>query len=269
MGKHRVSVSLLTPTMLRRMGQVRDPVQRYGLRLRAVASGGESVGRGTLDWANRTLGVRVNEVFGQTECNLVLGNCWQALAPKPGSLGRAMPGHVAAIVDAEGNELPPGQVGQIAFRRPDPVMMLEYWRNPEATANKYTGDWLLTGDLGHRDEDDYFWYQSRADDVITSAGYRIGPGEIEDALNGHPAVAMSAVIGVPDATITESIKAYIVLRPGHVGDANLIESIRESVRTRLARHETPREIEFVEALPMTATGKIVRRELRERARIRN
>jgi acetyl-CoA synthetase len=236
------------------------------VQLRAVASGGESVGRETLEWADRTLGVRVNEVYGQTECNLVLGNCWQALPPKPGSLGRAMPGHVAAIVDDEGHELAPGQVGQIAFKRPDPVMMLEYWRNPEASARKYAGDWLLTGDLGHCDDDGYFWYQSRTDDVITSAGYRIGPGEIEDALNGHPAVAMSAVVGVPDAVTTESIKAYVVLRPGVVGDAALVETIRDSVRTRLARHETPRAIEFVQALPMTATGKIMRRELRDRAR---
>jgi acetyl-CoA synthetase len=266
MGKHRVTVSLLTPTMLRRMGHVRDPAQRFGLHLRAVASGGESVGRETLEWADRTLRVRVNEVYGQTECNLVLGNCWQVLVPKPGSLGRAMPGHVASIVDDEGRQLAPGEVGQIAFRRPDPVMMLEYWRNPQATTKKYVGDWLLSGDLGHRDDDGYFWYQSRADDVITSAGYRIGPGEIEDALNGHPAVAMSAVIGVPDPVTTEFIKAYVILRPGVVGDAALVNAIRDSVRTRLARHETPREIEFIDVLPMTATGKIMRRELRERAR---
>jgi len=265
MGKHHVTVSLLTPTMLRRMGQVHDPVRRHGLHLRAVASGGESVGRETLDWADRTLGVRVNEVYGQTECNLVLGNCWEVLAPKPGSLGQPMPGHTAAVVDDEGRELADGEVGQIAFRRPDPVMMLEYWRNPEATARKYAGDWLLTGDLGHRDADGYFWYQSRADDVITSAGYRIGPGEIEDALNGHPAVAMSAVVGVPDPVTTESIRAYVVLRAGHVGDDALAEAIRDAVRQRLARHECPRRIEFVDALPMTATGKIMRRELRKRA----
>lgn len=266
MGKHRVTVSLLTPTMLRRLGQVLDPVQRFDLCLRAVASGGESVGRETLEWADRTLRVHVNEVYGQTECNLVLGNCWQVLTPKPGSLGRAMPGHVAAIVDDQGHELAPGEMGQIAFKRPDPVMLLEYWRNPQATASKYAGDWLLTGDLGHRDDDGYFWYQGRADDVITSAGYRIGPGEIEDALNAHPAVAMSAVIGVPDTVTTESIKAYVVLRPGVRGDADLVAAIRESVRTRLARHETPRAIEFVDALPMTTTGKIMRRSLRDRAR---
>ena len=152
-----------------------------------------------------------------------------------------------------------------SFKRPDPVMMLEYWRNPQATAKKYAGDWLLTGDLGHCDDDGYFWYQSRADDVITSAGYRIGPGEIEDALNGHPAVAMSAVIGVPDPVTTESIKAFVVLRPGHAADEASSAAIRDSVRRRLARHECPREIEFVDALPMTATGKIMRRELRKRA----
>jgi acetyl-CoA synthetase len=230
-----------------------------------VLSGGEAVGKELHEWAGSALRTTINEGFGQTECNLVLGNCWQVLAPKPGSLGRAMPGHVAAIVDAAGRELAPGEIGQIAFRRPDPVMMLEYWRNPEATANKYAGDWLLTGDLGQRDDDGYFWYRSRTDDVITSAGYRIGPGEIEDALNGHPAVAMSAVIGVPDPVTTESIVAYVVLRPGQLGDAALSEAIRESVRTRLARHECPRRIEFVEALPMTATGKIMRRALRERA----
>jgi acetyl-CoA synthetase len=265
MGKHGVTTSLLTPTMLRRMSQVKDPRRRHGLQLRAVASGGESVGRETLEWADGALGVRVNEAYGQTECNLVLGNCSEVLPPKPGSLGRAMPGHVAAIVDEQGNELAAGEVGQIAFRRPDPVMMLEYWRNPQATQDKFAGDWLLTGDLGRCDEDGYFWYLSRADDVITSAGYRIGPGEIEDALNGHPAVAMSAVIGVPDPVTTESIVAYVVLRPGQLGDAALSEAIRESVRTRLARHECPRRIEFVEALPMTATGKIMRRALRERA----
>ena len=197
------------------------------------------------------LGIEVNEVFGQTECNIVLGNCAQVLVPKPGSLGKALPGHVAAIVDETASRCPRAAVGNIAFRRPDPVMLLEYWRKPEATRDKFAGDWLLTGDLGRCDEDGYYWYMSRADDVITSAGYRIGPGEIEDALNGHPAVAMSAVIGVPDPVKTEAIHAFVVLRPGHAASPQLAEAIRESVRTRLARHECPREIEFVDALPLT------------------
>ena len=265
MGKHRVRIGLLTPTMLRRLSQVRDPLRRHGVVLRSVISGGESVGRETLEWARGALGIEVNEVYGQTECNIVLGNCAQVLPPKPGSLGQALPGHIAAIVDDEGRPVPAGTVGHLAFRRPDPVMLLEYWGKPEATRDKFVGDWLLTGDLGHCDEGGYYWYVSRADDVITSAGYRIGPGEIEDALNGHPAVSMAAVVGVPDPVKTEAICAFVTLRPGHVASAELAESIRESVRSRLARHECPREIEFVDALPMTATGKIMRRELRQRA----
>lgn len=265
MGKHGVRISLLTPTMLRRMSGVKEPLRRHGVKLRSVISGGESVGRETLEWARGALGVEVNEVYGQTECNIVLGNCAQVLKPKPGSLGRALPGHTAAIVDAEGNLLPTGTVGHLAFRRPDPVMLLEYWNQPQATLDKFAGDWLLTGDLAHCDEDGYYWYKSRADDVITSAGYRIGPGEIEDALNGHPAVAMSAVVGVPDPVKTESICAFLVLRPGHAPSPELAEAIRDSVRIRLARHECPSRIEFVDALPLTTTGKIMRRELRQSA----
>ncbi len=264
MGKHRVSVSLLTPTMLRRLSQVKDPIARHGVALRSVISGGESVGRETLEWAHGALGLDVNEVYGQTECNIVLGNCAQVLPPKLGSLGQPLPGHVAAIVDANGQPVPVGTVGQIAFRRPDPVMLLEYWSNPVATRDKFIGDWLLTGDLGHCDEDGYFWYMSRADDVITSAGYRIGPGEIENAINGHPAVSMSAVVGIPDPVKTEAICAFVLLRPGRLASTALAEEIRESVRTRLARHECPRDVHFVDTLPMTASGKILRRELRQR-----
>lgn len=264
MGRHGVRTTLLTPTMLRRLSQVKDPVRRHGVSLRAVLTGGESAGQETLAWADTTLGVRVNEAFGQTECNLVLGNSSTVLRAKPGSLGRALPGHVAAVVDDAGQALPPDTVGHLAFRRPDPVMLLEYWRNPKATKGKYVGDWLITGDLARCDEDGYFWYLSRADDVITSAGYRIGPGEIEDALNGHPAVAMSAAVGVPDPIKTEAIVAYVVLRPGHAASPQLAEGIQASVRQRLARHECPRDIVFVDALPMTTTGKILRRELRQR-----
>ncbi len=267
MGKHQVRIGLLTPTMLRRLSAVPDPLRRHGVALRSVISGGESVGRETLEWARGALRIEVNEVYGQTECNIVLGNCTQVLQPKPGSLGKALPGHIAAIVDGEGQPVSTGVVGHIAFRRPDPVMLLEYWGKPEATRDKFVGDWLLTGDLGRCDDEGYYWYVSRADDVITSAGYRIGPGEIEDALNGHPAVSMSAVIGVPDPIKAEAIRAFVVLRPGYVASAELAATIRASVRTRLARHECPRDIEFLDALPMTATGKILRRELRQRVRV--
>ncbi|HNM95122.1 MAG TPA: AMP-binding protein [Mycobacterium sp.] len=266
--KHDVTNTLLVPTMIRLMKQVPNPRSRYELKVRSLISGGEAVGPEIIEWTQDALGIRINEVFGQTECNLVLGHNAALMAPKPGSLGQPIPGHVGAIVDDAGNELPAGEVGQIAFRRPDPVMLLEYWNNPVATRDKFAGDWLLTGDLGVRDEDGYFWYRSRADDVITSAGYRIGPGEIEEALLRHPAVRLAAAIGVPDAVRTESIKAFLVLAEDQQPTDALAQEIREFVKTRLARHEYPRDIEFVDALPTTTTGKIMRRELRERERAR-
>jgi len=265
-GKHQVRTALLTPTMLKMMRQVRDPVGRFDPKLRAVMSGGESVGREILEWSSRTLKIQVNEGYGQTECNLVLGNCGLVLLPKLGSLGRPLPGHIAAVIDDQGNPLATGAVGNLAFRRPDPVMLLEYWNDPKATAEKFVGDWLITGDRAARDEDGYFWFHGRSDDIITSSGYRIGPSEIEDALTRHPGVLMAAVIGVPDPVRTESIKAFVVLSPGYQPSDSLAEDIRLSVRSRLAKHEYPRVIEFVESLPMTTTGKILRRELRDRER---
>lgn len=266
MGHHRVRTALLTPTMLRVMRQVPDPVGTYGVGLRAIISGGESVGKELHEWATDALGAPINEMFGQTECNLVLGSNGSIMPVKPGALGRAVPGHVAGIVDDHGQPLPTGTTGNLAFRSPDPVMMLEYWQNPEATRNKYADGWLLTGDLAQCDEDGYFWFQGRADDVITSAGYRIGPSEIEDALARHPAVVMAAVVGVPDPVRTESIKAFVILTEGTALTPSLVEEIRNSVRHHLAKHEVPRDIEFVPALPMTTTGKILRRELRDNER---
>jgi acetyl-CoA synthetase len=265
-GRHRVRTALLVPTMLRLMRQVPDPVGRFGANLRAIYSGGEPVGKELLEWSAEVLKMPINEVFGQTECNLVLGSNASVMPIKPGSIGRAVPGHVAAIVDDAGQTLPPGTTGHIAIRRPDPVMMLEYWHNAEATRDKYAGDWLITGDLGVCDEEGYFWFQGRADDVITSGGYRIGPAEIEDALVRHPAVVMAAAIGVPDAVRTESIKAFVILKDGFPTGPQLAEEIRAFVREHLAKHEVPREIEFVEALPMTNTGKIQRRKLRDAER---
>ncbi len=266
MAKHGVRNRLLVPTMLRLMRAVPDPRARFDLRLRSLISGGETVGAELIEWARATLGVRINEAYGQTECNLTLGHNELGMRPKPGSLGLAMPGHVGSVVDDDGNELAAGEVGQLAIKRPDPVMLLQYWNSPEATAAKFAGDWLLTGDLVTRDDDGYFWYRSRADDVITSAGYRIGPGEIEEALVRHPAVRLAAVIGVPDPVRTETIKAFLVLGEGYTPSPALESEIRDHVKTRLARHEYPRDIEFVESLPTTTTGKIMRRELRERER---
>jgi len=186
------------------------------------------------------------------------------MAPRPGSLGLAVPGHVAAIVDGEGNELEPGQEGEIAFKAPNPVMMLNYWRNPAATQAKYARGWLLTGDAGRRDGDGYFWFVGRADDVITTSGYRVGPGEIEDCLGKHPAVSLAAAIGVPDPVRTEAIKVFIVAAPGIEPSPALEHELRAHVRGRLAAHEYPREIAFVDELPTTATGKVMRRVLKAR-----
>ena len=266
MGRHRVRTTLLTPTMLRVMRQIPDPVKRYGLDLRTIISGGESVGKELHEWSTGALGVPINEMFGQTECNLVLASNGNMMPVKPGSLGRAVPGHIAGIVNDAGQPLAAGTIGNLAFRSPDPVMMLEYWQNPEATRNKYADGWLITGDLALCDEDGYFWFHGRADDVITSVGYRIGPSEIEDALARHPAVVMAAAVGVPDPVRTESIKAFVILKEGVSPSPALVEEVRNFVRDHLARHEVPRDIEFVATLPMTTTGKILRRELRDAER---
>lgn len=262
MARHQVRNSFLPPTALKLMRMA--GVRSLGAGLRSVGSGGETMGAELLDWATETFGVTPNEFYGQTECNLVAANNGTLFPIRPGSLGRAVPGHHVSVVDEAGQPVPGGQVGMIAVRRPDPVMFMGYWNNPEATAAKFIGDALLTGDLAHMDEDGYFWFAGRSDDLITSAGYRIGPGEIEDCLIRHPAVSMAAVAGVPDALRTEAVKAWVVLRPGWAGSPELAREIQDFVRHLLAAHEYPRHVEFVVELPMTATGKIIRRELRER-----
>jgi acetyl-CoA synthetase len=259
---HRVRNLFLPPTALKLMRQVEQPRARWRYEVRSVFSGGESMGEELLAWGRDALGVTVNEGYGQTECNLVLGNCAAIMPVRAGSMGRAVPGHKVEIVDETGRVLPTGEPGIVAIRRPDPVMLLEYWQNPEATQAKFAEDWLLTGDVAVKDDDGYFWFRGRADDIITSAGYRIGPSEIEDCLLKHPKVALAAAIGVPDELRTEIVKAILVLRPGASPSAELAREIQDFVKERLAAHEYPRLIEFVESLPMTATGKIMRRELR-------
>lgn len=263
MARHKVSVALLVPTMLKYMRHVPN-LDRWNFNLRVVLSGGEPVGAELIQWGKTALGVNINEGFGQTECNVMLGNNARLMPQRQGSIGRPVPGVEAAIVDDFGTPLPPGEEGQIACKRPHPVMLLNYWHNPEASRDKYAGGWLLTGDLGHMDEEGYFWFHARTDDVITSSGYRIGPGEIEEAILHHPAVSLAAAIGVPDTERTEVIKAFVVLVPTTKPSEALKVEIQEILRLRLARHEYPREIEFVDSLPMTVTGKIIRRELRQR-----
>ena len=261
--KYGVRNSFLFPTALKLMMKA-VPEPKYQLNLRSIMSAGESVGAPLVEWAREHLGVTINEMFGQTEINYVVGNCQAAWPVKPGSIGRPYPGHRVAIIDEQGNELPRGELGEIAVdRKGDPVFFLEYWKNPQATREKFLGDWGCTGDQGRMDEDGYLWYQGRSDDVIKSAGYRIGPAEIESCLVRHPAVANAAVIGKPDATRGSIVKAFIVLQPGHPPSDELVEDIQRHVRGRLAPYEYPREIEFIDALPMTTTGKVQRKELRK------
>ena len=259
--RHRVRNCFLPPTALKLMRQVENPVP---VSLRSVGSGGESLGAELLAWGEDALGLTINEFYGQTEANLIVSNRAGLMPVKAGSMGRPVPGHVVAVVDEDGAALGPGEVGQVAVRRPDPVMFLNYWNDAPATAAKFIGDWCLTGDLAHIDTDGYFWFVGRNDDVITSAGYRIGPAEIEDCLMKHPAVAMAAAVGVPDEMRTEIVKAFIVLAPGVAGSPELARQIQEHVKSQLAAHEYPRAVEFVAELPLTATGKIMRRVLRDR-----
>ena len=254
--------AFLPPTALKIMRAVPEPEKRWVLAMRSIASGGETLGAELIEWGRRVFGLTINEFYGQTECNMIVSSCARVMPARAGIMGRAVPGHRLAIVDEAGRVAADGALGNIAVRRPDPVMFLEYWRNPEATKAKFAGDWLLTGDTGIMDAEGWIKFVGRDDDVITSAGYRIGPGEIEDCLLGHPAVRLAGVIGKADPKRTEIVKAYIVLKDGYTPSDLLARDIQAHVKTRLAAHEYPREVAFVSELPMTTTGKIIRRALR-------
>ena len=260
MVEQRVTCAFIPPTALRMMRAT--GARRDDLGLRAAFTGGEALGEEMLAWGQDVLGVTVNEGYGQTEANLVVGNQASVFPVRPGSMGRAIPGHDVRILDDDGR-IVVGEQGEIAVRAPDPVFMLRYWIRPDATRDKYQGDWLLTGDIGIEDDDGYLWFVSRKDDVINSRGYRIGPGEIEESLMGHEAVAMCAVIGVPDEIKGQVPKAFVVLKDGVEPSEELAGELEHHVRTRLAAHEVPKEIVFIDDLPRTTTGKILRRELRE------
>ena len=291
MQRHGVTHTFLFPTALKAMMKaVPQPRQRYRLKLQAVMSAGEAVGDAVFDWCRDALGVPVNEMFGQTEINYVVGNCTSyvdehgrrhpAWPARPGSMGRAYPGHRVAVIDDAGRECPRGTPGDVAVQRcdihgqPDPVFFLGYWGNEDATRAKFTGDpansWCRTGDSAVMDEDGYLWYQGRSDDVFKAAGYRIGPSEVENCLVRHPAVANAAVVPKPDAERGAVVKAHVVLAAGHAGTDALVKALQEHVRGRLAPYEYPKEIEFVDSLPMTTSGKVQRRVLRlqEEARAR-
>jgi len=264
MGKYAVRNAFIPPTAIKMLMQVDSPKSKYGLTLRSIMSAGEQVGAEVVRWASEELAVDVNEMWGQTEFNYLVGNCTAVMPVRPGSMGKPYPGHNVEPVDPAGNPMADGEVGELAARRDDPVFFLGYWQNEEATREKFIGDYWGTGDLGYRDGDGYLWFVGRKDDVISSAGHRIGPGEIEDCLIKHEAVAHAAVVGSPDALRGEVVKAFIILADGQTASDSLAQSIQQNVKQRLAAHEYPREIEFVDSLPMTTTGKIRRIELRER-----
>lgn len=263
--EYGVSNFFAPPTALRMMMQT-EPDYRVD-SLRTIASGGESLGQDIVDWAAETFGgAAVHEGYGQTEANMLVGDCTALFEFREGTMGRAGPGHDVAIVDPDTAEatIDPDETGEIALRyEGNPVCFKEYWKKPDKTDTKVRNGWLLTEDLGQMDEDGYIAFESRKDDVIISAGYRIGPVEVEQSLAGHEAVADSAVIGMPDEERGEVPKAFVILAAGYEPDDGLREDLRQHVRDRLAQYEYPREIEFVEELPKTTTGKVRRASLRE------
>ncbi|MDB5512432.1 MAG: AMP-dependent synthetase [Enterovirga sp.] len=265
LAEHGIRNAFIPPTALRMLRAVPRPRERFRFAMRSLMSAGEALGEETAAWGREALGIPIDEAYGQTECNLVIGTCSALGIGRAGATGRALPGHDVAIIRQNGAPCEPGELGQIAVRRPDPVMFLGYWNNPAATAAKFVGDWMTTGDQAVTDPDGYITFVGRDDDVITSAGYRIGPGEIEDCLIRHPAVALAAAVGKPDALRTEIVKAFVVPKPGYEPSEALAADIQAFVRNHLSAHEYPREIAFRPDLPMTTTGKIIRRILRVEA----
>ncbi|CAN5745775.1 acyl-CoA synthetase [soil metagenome] len=259
--QQEVTHTFLFPTalkLLRGLGRLARP-----LRLESVHSGGEPLGMELQEWSREQLGVSVNEFYGQTEANLLVGNGCTVDPIRPGSMGLPYPGHEVVLLDDDGAPLAPGTIGEIAVRTPDPVAFLGYWQNPEATAEKFHGPFLRTGDLATMDDDGYLWFTSRKDDLIKAAGYRISPFEVEEALMRHPEVAMSAVIGVADAARGQKVLAFVTLHAGRGGTPELERSLQDLVRRSLGHHAYPREVRFVAALPLTTSGKIQRFRLRE------
>jgi acetyl-CoA synthetase len=266
LARHDVTHTFLPPTALRMLMTVDAPTERFDLAVETIASAGEPLTPEIVEWVRETFdGVCINEFYGQTELNLVVGN-GRWFETRPGSMGRPLPGYEVAILDPESHEpVGPGEVGEIAVKPGDRrVFFEEYWGLPEQTAAKQSGEWFLTGDLAERDAEGYIWFVSRADDIILTRGYRVGPTEVESAILDHPAVEQAGVIGVPDETIGEAIKAFVEPAREITEPDRVRESIRERVRERLAAYEYPEHIEFVESLPTTSTGKIRRRSLRER-----
>ncbi|WP_300010534.1 acyl-CoA synthetase [uncultured Roseobacter sp.] len=263
MSRQQVTHSFLAPTAIKRLAQTPDPRAVHDLALKVICTGGEALASETLNWAETKLKVVCNEFYGLTEVNHLIGNCAALFSRRPGSMGRAYPGHQVFLVDADGEEVADGEPGEIVTLQSSPTRFLGYLNNPEKTAEMALGPYLRTHDLAVRDADGYFWYKGRSDDLIKSSGFRIGPAEIEECLLAHPGVAEVAVIGKPDADRGAIVKAVIKLKQGFSGDAALSEQLRAHVKTRLAGYKAPREFAYVDGFEMTSSGKINRRALRE------
>ncbi len=263
MEQHGITHCFLTPTALKRMAAFANPRAQWpDLAIRAIGTGGEPLPGAVLEWADKSLDIPINEFYGLTEVNHLIGNCRRLWPIKPGSMGRAYPGHDMAVIDETGKPVADGELGEIAARDDDPTLFLGYWRQPERTAAIRAGNRVRTGDFGYRDADGYFWFKGRNDDLIKSAGYRIGPAEVEDALVHHAAVEEAAVIGRPDEERGQVVKAFVRLSNGAQPNDMLVKELQDHVKTNLALYKYPREIEFVDAFPLTSTGKINRKQLR-------
>ncbi len=261
MARNKVTHAFLTPTALKMMAQVPDPAQRFDLDLKVIGSGGESVADELHRWSERDLGAVINEFYGLTEVNHLVGGCAALWPGKPGWMGLPYPGRTVALLDDQGAETAPGGIGEIAVRPGDPTQMIEYWGNPAATAARRRGGWIMTGDLAVRDAAGYIRFLGRDDDMISSAGYRIGPAEVEESLVRHPSVAEVAVIPAPDEIRGQVVKAMVVLAEGHRGGGELTAELQAQVKTQLAAYKYPRIVEYVDSLPKTSTGKLNRKLL--------
>ena len=265
--KLEIKNTFLQPTALKMMKSFNPSKTVKNLKLRTVGSGGEALGEDLLEWGKQILGVGINEFYGQTECNLTVSNCGAIMPTKQGSIGKPVPGHEVRIISKNGELIKePGLDGEIIVKSDTPVSFLKYWENDKATKQKVRDGWLYTGDFAYKDEEGYFYFKGRKDDIINTSGYRVGPSEVEDAVLSHPKVSMVAVIGIPDKLRGHIIKAFVVPRDHNnvlAENEILKRSIQNHVKLKLAAHEYPRLIEFDHELPLTTTGKIIRKDLRE------
>ena len=265
--KLEIKNTFLPPTALKMMKSFNPSKTVKNLKLRTVGSGGEALGEDLLEWGKQILGVGINEFYGQTECNLTVSNCGAIMPTRQGSIGKPVPGHEVRIINENGELIKePGLDGEIIVKSDTPVSFLKYWENDKATKQKVRDGWLYTGDFAYKDEEGYFYFKGRKDDIINTSGYRVGPSEVEDAVLSHPKVSMVAVIGIPDKLRGHIIKAFVVPRDHNnvlAENEILKRSIQNHVKLKLAAHEYPRLIEFVHELPLTTTGKIIRKALRE------